>query len=304
MKLHQLRNLITVADKGSLRAASRQLGLAQPAITRSIAQLEHELGAPLFERRRSGVVLTPLGSMFVRRARIAVGELSRAREEFEQHQGGVQGSVVACLSTSAHMALLPAALGPFRARYPGVSLHIIEGFKFSTVEARLRDGTIDFYAGMAPDERPGSELAVEHLFDNTRAVLARAGHPLARVRSLAALADAEWVSIGPKSERDLTDLFARHGLAPPRFSATGDSALSLMTLVAHTDLLAMLPRQWTSFAPVASSFAHIRIREVIPAPAIVIVRRTEMPLTPAAEHLCDLLRRAAGPSAGAAGAAA
>jgi DNA-binding transcriptional LysR family regulator len=293
MKLHQVRDVIAVADKGSLRSASRHLGLAQSAITRSIRQLERELGAPLFERRKRGTVLTPMGAIFLRRARIATSELGRAREEIQQHQGGTEGTVVACLSTSTHIALLPGALQPFRARYPGVKLHVIEGFKFETLEARLKDGRIDFYIGMQPDEAPGPELIMETLFLNSRVVLARIGHPLGGALSLSELVEAEWVSVGERAERDLAAIFRRHGLKPPRHTATGDSALSLMTLVANTDLLAMLPRQWAAFSPAAVLLRQIRVRESIPAPSVVLIRRTEMPLTPAAEYLCDLLRREA-----------
>ena len=53
MTLNQIRNIVAVAERGSLRSAARFLGVTQPAITRSIRELEHELGVPLFERRVS-----------------------------------------------------------------------------------------------------------------------------------------------------------------------------------------------------------------------------------------------------------
>jgi DNA-binding transcriptional LysR family regulator len=297
MKLHQVRDVIAVAEKGSLRAASRHLGLAQSAITRSIRQLERELGAPLFERRKRGTVLTPMGSLFLRRARIAASELSRAREEIQQHQGGVEGSVVACLSTVPHIALLPRALGAFRKRYPGVNLHIVEGVVYQSVEDRLKDRSIDFYVGIVPEDGPAPELIMEKLFDNTRVVMGRTGHPLARAKSLAELVDAEWVSAGDKAEQELAAVFRRHGLTPPRHSAVGDSALSLIVLIAYTDMLAILPRQWTGFPPVGSVLQKIDVKESIPAPSVALIRRADMPLTPAAEYLSDLLRRAGAASA-------
>ena len=68
MKLVQIRDLTAVAQRGSMRAAARQLGITQAAISRSIREIEHELGVPLFERGTKGVVLTPLGQVFLRRA--------------------------------------------------------------------------------------------------------------------------------------------------------------------------------------------------------------------------------------------
>ena len=60
----------------------RFLGVAQPAITRSIRDLERELGVTLFERQSKGVVLTPMGEIFLRRAKSACGELiSRKQDE-------------------------------------------------------------------------------------------------------------------------------------------------------------------------------------------------------------------------------
>ena len=59
MKLSQLRAVVAVAEHGSLRAAARSLGTAQPTLTRSLLELERELGAPLFERRSRGMVSRP-----------------------------------------------------------------------------------------------------------------------------------------------------------------------------------------------------------------------------------------------------
>jgi len=254
--------------------------------------LERELGAPLFERRQRGTILTPMGALFLRRARIATSELGRAREEIQQHQGGVEGSVVACLSTVPHIALMPRALPDFRKRYPKVHVHLVEGLVYSSVESRLKDGSADFYVGIVPDEGPAPDLKIEKLFDNTRVVMGRVGHPLANARSLSELADAEWVSAGDKAEVELAEIFRRHGLIPPRHLAMGDSALSLIVLIAYTDMLAILPRQWTEFLPMRTMLQKIDVRETISAPAVALIRRADMPLTPAAEHLCDLLRRA------------
>src|SRR5689334_14331756 len=171
LKLHQIRDLLAVAEKGSLRAAARKLGLAQPSISRSIRELERELGAPLLERHARGTVLTPVGALFARRARAAASELERAREEIAQLGGRGAGSVTLGLSSVPLLALLPKALAPFRARYPAVELRLVDT-AFPAVEARLRDGSVDFYVGVAPQKRPGRELKVEKLFDNTRVVLA------------------------------------------------------------------------------------------------------------------------------------
>src|SRR6478736_5279873 len=107
MKFSQMRDVVAIAERGSLRAASRHLSLAQPALTRSIHELERELGVPLFERRARGMVLTPMGEAFVRRASAVLSEVRRARDEVEQLRGGSAGSVIAALSIVPHLAMLP-----------------------------------------------------------------------------------------------------------------------------------------------------------------------------------------------------
>src|SRR5580698_4432354 len=125
MKLHQIRDLLAVAEKRGLRAAARHLGLAQPSLSRSIRELERELGAPLLERQSRGVVLTPVGELFARRARFATTELERARDEIDQIQGGAHGGVTLGVSSVPLLALFPDALPRFRRRYEGVELRLV-----------------------------------------------------------------------------------------------------------------------------------------------------------------------------------
>ena len=83
MKLHHFRDAVAIAEHGSLRAAARHLGIAQPTLTRGLSELERELGAPLFERRSKGMLATPLGEAFVRRATAILNDVRRTRDEFE-----------------------------------------------------------------------------------------------------------------------------------------------------------------------------------------------------------------------------
>jgi DNA-binding transcriptional LysR family regulator len=293
MKLDHFEEVVAIAERGSMRAAARHLQIAQPALTRSLALLERELGAPLFERRARGVVATPLGEAFVARARSILTEIRRTREEVEQLRGAGTGTVTVGLSIAAHLALLPPSLRPFRARYPDIRLHIIEGF-YPTLEERLRDGTVDFYIGPDGGAQPVPQLSREVLFHNRRIVLCRAGHPLAAATSLRELVGQDWVttSITADASDEINDFFARHHLPPPRLAVRSQSALTLLTCLANSDLLAMVPAQWERFEMTGKALTTIRVEEELTAPPLVLVRRSDLPLTPAALHLLDLMRRA------------
>ncbi len=143
MKMHHLRDLLAIVEKGSINAAAKHLGMAQPALSRSVRELEKEVGVPLLERHSTGAVLTPMGVLFARRATAAMNELRRGHEEIQQLKGEVHGTVVACVSSVAHIALLSEALTPFGRTYPNVRLHVIEAV-YPVVEARLKSGAIDY----------------------------------------------------------------------------------------------------------------------------------------------------------------
>jgi DNA-binding transcriptional LysR family regulator len=293
MKLNQLRDLLAIVERGSLRAAARHLGQAQPALTRSIRLLELDLGTPLFEREARGMVLTPAGKLFHQRASLVVHELRHAREDLDQHTGKMIGTVVMGLSIMPHVGLLPQALPRFREKFPQIKLKIIEGL-YPAIEPGLRDGSIDFYLGAAPEESIESGLLSTELTQNTRTVVARKNHPLIHSTSIKDLNDAQWAStsVSFNAENDLIDLFAQHRLPAPQLMFQANSALSLMVALVSTDLIALMPIQWNDFHLTKDALEVIPIKEHLPAPSIVCIQRPGLPLTPAAHFMFDCLKSA------------
>jgi LysR family transcriptional regulator, regulator of abg operon len=292
MKLDQLQHLMAIVEHGSLRSAAKRLDVPQPALTRSVRALERELGVSLFARQTTGMVLTAEGMRFHSRACVIANEARRAREEVQQPGPNYEGLVSVALSIMPHLGMLPFALPVFRNTYPKVRLNLTESL-MPAVEGALREGSLDFYLGATPWQKPGPGLVLKHLCDNTRVVVCRKGHPLARVRSLKALAGAEWVTttIDHNAEEDLARLFASHGHAAPRVMLSAHSALTVQVTLVQTDMLAMLPRQWMDFAMTRDLLNVIPVRERLPAPAIVLVHRPDLPLSPPAEFFCDVLMR-------------
>ena len=293
MKLHHLRDYLAVAEKGSIRAAAKHLGLSQPALSRSVRDLEREVGTSLLDRRTGGTVLTELGKVFARRGGAAYQELRRALEELHQIQDVMQGRVTTCLSSLVHVALGPSALPQFHRRFPRVELRIIEGV-YPVIERRLLDGTIDFYVGPVPTSGVAVGLRQERLFDIRRVVLARNGHPLRHAGSLVDLVQADWIttSITEDPELEFSDLFVRHGLPRPNLALISESLLTWLLGLTTTDMLAISPRGYLASSLVNQHVIEIPIREALPGFPIMLVERASIPLTPIARHLADLLRNA------------
>lgn len=293
MKLIQLRNLLAISEHGSLRAAARHLGIAQSALTRSIQELERELDVTLFERQAKGVSLTDSGKRFLLRAQAIQTEVRRARDEIDQLRGKTKGVINMGLSTVAQIALFPYAAAAFRERYPNVVLNIRDGL-FPAMEPSLKNGTLDLYIGPIFNHQIDANLTVEKLFDNTRAILCRKGHPLAGSRSLRELVEADWVttSVTYRAEEELGPLFAQHGLAPPHLVLRAHSALTFVTALVSSNTLGLLPIQFVELTMGGAALEAIQVTEKLPEPPICLVQRSDILPTPAAEYFCDMIRRA------------
>lgn len=294
-KHRHLRDFMAIASSRSLRAAAASLGLTQPAISRSLQELEEELGVPLFERHTRGVVLTPAGEKYLVRAQVASESLRRGYEEARQYHGDDTGTVAVSLSSAAVLGLLPFAYPQFRKAWPAISVRFVEG-QFPTIEPRLRDGELDFYVGPRPKRELDKGYVIQHLADNERVVMARKGHPQAGAKSLAELVDAEWLIAGLRDrvEEEFEEVFSAWGLPSPAVRTRAESMLVLAVLLATTDSLVFVPRVWASNPLFNSSLQEITVSETLAAPEIVQMHSLQFPLTPAAEHLALLLQRAAG----------
>ena len=294
-KFHHLRDFIAIARAESVRSAARNLGLTQPALTRSLRELELEIGGALCERHARGVVLTPLGERFLVRAQASVEELRRGMEEARQLTGNMQGSVAVALSSVPVLTTLPMAFSAFREACPDIRLRIVEGL-FPAIEPLLRDGQLDFYIGPRPERALGSGYNIDLMFKNERVVLARKGHPLRNAGSVRELLGAEWVVTGRRErlEQEFEEQFTDLGLEIPRTFTIVESMLALVTMLSSTDVMAFLPRQWADSPLFRDLVEPIMVTETLFAPDIVQVTRSRMPLTPAAEKFSVLLQRAAG----------
>lgn len=294
MKLHHLRNVVAVVERGSLRAGAKHLGIAQPAMSRSIVELERELGVVLFERTKSGMILTRPGEVFARRAKAMLADLQRTIDEIDQLSGVDRGLITLGCSTASAIAILPTVVNRFHLKFPNVRIKVVEG-ALPMLEADLRDGLIDLYIGPVSPGFTDPALVIEPLFQNERIVVARRDHPLREATRLEQLASASWVTtpIAIDSDKEVMGLFKAAGLPAPRIVMEASSGFTLATIIASSNLLAPVPRQWLDVIRVTGLMTRIPVIDLPNAPPICSVRRSNVPLTPAAEHLNDIATRVA-----------
>ncbi|WP_346056168.1 LysR family transcriptional regulator [Amycolatopsis dongchuanensis] len=142
MDLKQLKALVTVADVGSVTKAAELLHVVQPAVTRQIRALEHEVGVPLFDRTRQGMRPTEAGLKLVERARRALTELERARAELTPDRGAITGIVTVGLLDSTAELLAEPLVSAVRRAHPGIELRVLSAYS-GHLQQWLDDGDLD-----------------------------------------------------------------------------------------------------------------------------------------------------------------
>ena len=137
MELRSIQYFVQVADEGSITRTADKIGIAQPALTRHIKQLEAELGTQLLTRLPRGVRLTTSGRDFLDHARAIMLEVTRASEHVRSKAQHPRGRVVMGTSPTLAPLLLPRCLARARQQCPTVTLKVVEGFSPQLLDALL-----------------------------------------------------------------------------------------------------------------------------------------------------------------------
>ncbi len=281
MKLHTLQALVAAVEEGSLRGASKRLGVSQPALTKAVRDLELELGTSLLARTRQGVLPTAQGKVMYEHALNVTRELRVATDKVQQLSGRMTGQLSIGAVPLAVMLLMPEALRTFGREFPDIALRISEELYTHQLQ-HLRKGDVDVAVGGIPVGLPSGEFVVEALLETTMEVVVRKGSPRERAGSLTELADARWVYTGASTEQGYARLlFESHRLPPPPVGAVVNSTLALLSIVSTGDYVGLMPRQIAAH-PIARAFL-----------TVVPVRERGFPLTVGAIVRADAATRTA-----------
>lgn len=294
MKLQQLEVFVHVARERSLRGAARRLGLTQPAITRTMQELEADLGAALVSRSSKGVELTRFGQALLLRANPLLEDARRAREEIAQLQGELLGAITFGTTSSIALTLLPQAVQQFRQAAPKAELSIVE-LKYPQGMQKLREGQVDFAAmhllpGMLEDD-----LRSIPLLQTDFVAVARAGHPLIGARTLAELAGAEWLQALAASGRQASVVhtaFTSAGMPPPEGGVRYASFAVMLGLVSSTDMLGAASRPLAERLK-AFGVMPVKLRKPLARVQMGVVMRQSYRPTPLATRFLACLQTAA-----------
>ena len=240
----QIRSLIAIAESPSIEAAARRLNVSQPSLYRPARDLERELRHSLYHRTAQGVTTNPQGAELARRFQVALREIEYGLEELHAARGSVVSRIAVGNIPHSGERVLSAAVDALLASFPTARVQVVDGH-YEVLLNDLRAGKLDLLFGVL--RRPAWAIAVteELLFENPYVVVARARHPLSRMRRITPRELARYDWIMPEAGAPRRQAFARMfaGLPHPPTVSIETTSLSIYRSVLSTsDRLTLMSR--------------------------------------------------------------
>ena len=177
IRLRHLHTFVAVAQQGTLGRAAETLNLSQPALSKTLNELEQLTGTRLFERGRLGAQLTLVGEQFLTHAVKVLDALNTAGQALNRKEGLNSDIVrIGALPTAA-LGILPSVIGQFHQQQKDITLQVAT-MNNTMLLAGLKSGEFDIGIGRMSDPELMSGLNYELLFLESLKLVVRPGHPL------------------------------------------------------------------------------------------------------------------------------
>ena len=181
VKFRHLQTFVEVARQKSVVKAAGLLHVSQPAVTKTIRELEEALGVAMFERDGRGIKITRYGEVFLRHAGAALTALRQGVDSVSQERSGEAPPVRIGALPTVSTRIMPRAMELFLKEETWSRIKIVTGENAVLLE-QLRVGDLDLVVGRlsSPDKMAG--FSFEHLYSEQVVFAVRAGHPLLKAR--------------------------------------------------------------------------------------------------------------------------
>ena len=254
-----LRAFLAVANSGNLTAAADQIGLTQPALTKTIRRLEEGVGAKFFIRTSRGMVLTEAGDDFRRRAEAIQAHYRQAREEAHARKSGALREFSMAAGVAYHNDIAPQLIKRLSAEFPETRF-IIDFDVASHTLPRLFAGQLHLLLGAFLFPAPEGTIT-EELMEVEVTAFCCQSNPLQGEGMLPAqaLAGQRWIIYKRDTDmiQRLNQYYLQHMLPLPRVQMEIDALASILRIVRNTDYLVVGP---TALEGAANEAGLVRLR--------------------------------------------
>jgi DNA-binding transcriptional LysR family regulator len=236
---------MTVVQAGSMKKAAALLNTSQPAISRSIAELEHTIGVRLLDRNTQGIEPTEYGRAMLKHGVAAFDELKQGVKSIELLANPGAGELLIGSSPLLAEIFVSLVIKRLSRRYPRIAFHLVTADETDTLYRELSERKIDLLIARGADVFRDENLGFEILYDSSFAVVAGSRSPWVRRRriALAELVNESWVL--PPREGVLgpayLEAFRASDLDYPRIAVVAAPPGVRLNLVATGRFLTIVP---------------------------------------------------------------
>ncbi|EOU3968487.1 TPA: LysR family transcriptional regulator [Salmonella enterica] len=293
IRLRHLHTFVAVAQQGTLGRAAETLNLSQPALSKTLNELEQLTGTRLFERGRLGAQLTVPGEQFLTHAVKVLDALNTAGQALNRKEDASADVVCVGALPTAALGILPAAIGRFHQQQKSTSLQVAT-MNNTMLLAGLKSGEIDLGIGRMSDPELMGGLNYELLFLESLKLVVRPGHPLLQ-ETITLSRVMEWpVVVSPKGtvpRQNAEALLQSQGCKMP--------AGCIETLSASLSRQLTVDYDYVWFVPSGAVKEDLRQATLVSLPVptqsagepIGILTRVDIPLSTGAQMLIAAIRK-------------
>ncbi|HWV10760.1 MAG: pca operon transcription factor PcaQ [Pseudomonas sp.] len=295
IKFRHLVCFLEIARQRSFAKAADALAVSQPAISKTLKELEEMLAATLFERGKSGVSLTPAGVAFMRYAGPSVQALRDGVASLRGGEHQAEPIRVGVLSTVESL-LIPEVVRRLHTRHAALVVSIATG-PSAYLLSQLRVGELDLVVGRMTDSPEIQGLTFEHLYSESMTLVVRPGHPLlAGTSDLSRLGDYPLVLplAGTTIRRHADSLFVQCGVAQPQQRLETLSPALSRRYVQCSEAIWVAPQDAVRLDVQRGELVELALGIQEPGGSVGICSNTAMPQAMTSQWFCEVLREVAG----------
>jgi DNA-binding transcriptional LysR family regulator len=235
MKLQDLHVLVTVMQAGSMGKAAQSLNISQPAVSRSIAELEHAFGVRLLDRHRKGIEATEYGRALLDCGVAVFDDLRQGVKNIEFLADPTTGQVRIGNTLTTASSFIAAAIDRLSRHHPRTVFHVIPAGP-DILHRELNERSVDLVIARGGGAFKDEQFSFENLYDDTFVILASAQNPWSQRRriDLAELVNEPWALPAPESSvgEAAMEVFRASGLECPRATLVTTSPELRISLLA------------------------------------------------------------------------
>lgn len=293
LKLRDLQILSTVVQRGSMAKAATHLGMSQPAVSESVANLEAALGVRLLDRGPRGIEPTRYAQALLKRTHVVFDELTQGIRDIQFLANPAVGEVRVAAGDTLAAGLMSAVIDRFSRRYPEIVVRVVQASTETLDFREVRERKVDLALARVSRSYSPPDLNVEILFEDPHRVVAGARSPWARRRkvTLAQLVNESWIFAPNQVIRELvTEAFAAQGLEVPREKVSSTSIVLRNHLLATGRFLTVLPQSMLRYNAPQWSFKALPVDLGVKPRCVAILTLKNRTPSPVGELFAESVR--------------